>query len=118
MALLVLRHSNQAALSEMENEIRMSGTLGKHKHLAELLATCTQAQSEEKCMVMEVAPLGSLDHVLSKADEDGVGTSNLAKITVCMQVAEAMTHLHLYDVLHRDLANRNTLVFRFKIGSW
>ena len=39
VALLVLRHSNQAALSDMDNEIRMFGTLGKHKHLAELLAT-------------------------------------------------------------------------------
>jgi len=40
------------------------------------------------------------------------------KITVCMQVAEAMTHLHLYNVLHRDLATRNTLVFRFDPQNW
>jgi tRNA A-37 threonylcarbamoyl transferase component Bud32 len=118
VALLVLRHSNQEALSDMDNEIRMFGTLGKHKHLAQLLATCTQAQSEEKCMVMEFAPLGSLDHALSKADEDGVDVSNLVKITLGMQVAEAMTHLHLYNVVHRDLATRNTLVFRFDPQNW
>jgi tRNA A-37 threonylcarbamoyl transferase component Bud32 len=118
VALLVLRHSNQAALSDMDNEIRMFGTLGKHKHLAQLLATCTQAQSEEKCMVMEFAPLGSLDHVLSKVDEDGVDISNLVKITLGMQVAEAMTHLHNYNVVHRDLATRNTLVFRFDPQNW
>jgi len=118
VALLVLRNSNQAALSNMENEIRMFGTLGKHKHLAELLATCTQAQSEDKCMVMEFAPLGSLDHVLSKADEDGAEIGNLVKITVGMQVAEAMTHLHLHNVLHRDLAIRNTLAFRFDPQNW
>jgi len=114
----VLRHSNQAALSDMENEIRMFGTLGKHKHLAELLATCTQAQSQDKCMVMEFAPLGSLDHVLIKADEDGVDIGNLVKMTVCMQVAEAMTHLHLHNVLHRDLAIRNTLAFQFDPQNW
>jgi tRNA A-37 threonylcarbamoyl transferase component Bud32 len=118
VALLVLRNSNQAALSNMENEIRMFGTLGKHKHLAELLATCTQAQSEDKCMVMEFAPLGSLDHVLSKADEDGAEIGNHVKITVGMQVAEAMTHLHLHNVLHRDLAIRNTLAFRFDPQNW
>ena len=118
VALLVLRHSNQAALSDMENEIRMFGTLGKHKHLAELLATCTQAQSQDKCMVMEFAPLGSLDHVLIKADEDGVDIGNLVKMTVCMQVAEAMTHLHLHNVLHRDLAIRNTLAFQFDPQNW
>jgi tRNA A-37 threonylcarbamoyl transferase component Bud32 len=118
VALLVLRHSNQATLSDMDNEIRMFGTLGKHKHLAELLATCTHAESEEKCMVMEFAPLGSLDHVLSKADEDVVDISNLVKITIGMQVAEAMTHLHLYKVVHRDLAPRNILVFRFDPQNW
>jgi hypothetical protein len=46
VALLVLRHGNQAALSDMDNQIRMFGTLGEHKHLAQLLETCTQAQSE------------------------------------------------------------------------
>jgi hypothetical protein len=118
VALLVLRHSNQAALSDMDNEIRVFGTLGKHKHLAQLLATCTQAQSEDKCMVMEFAPLGSLDHLLSKADEDGVDISNLVKIIVCMQVADAMTHLHLHNVIHRDLAIRNTLAFQFDPHNW
>ena len=113
VALLVLRHSSQATLSDMDNEIRTFGSLGKHKYLAELLATCTQAQSEEKCMVMEFAPIGSLDHVLSKADEDGVDISNLVKITVGMQVAKVMTHLHLYKVVHRDFAPRNIMVFRF-----
>ena len=41
--------------------------------------------------------------MLSKAHEDGVDISNLVKITVGMHVAEAMTHLHLYRVLHRDV---------------
>ena len=118
VALLVLRHSNQAVLSDMENEIRMFGTLGKHKHLAELLATCTQAQSEDKCMVMEFAPLGSLGHVLSKPHEDGVDIGNLVKIALVMQVAETMTHLHLYKVLHLNLAIRNTLYFRFDPQNW
>jgi tRNA A-37 threonylcarbamoyl transferase component Bud32 len=118
VTLLVLRHSNQATLSDMDNEIRTFGTLWKHKHLAQLLATCTQSQSEDKCMVMEFAPLGSLDHVLSKADEDGVDISNLVKITVGMQVADAMTHLHLHNVVHRDLAIRNTLAFQFDPQNW
>jgi serine/threonine protein kinase len=69
-------------------------------------------------MVMEFAPLGSLDHVLTKADEDGVDIGNLVKITVGMQVAEAMAHLHLYKVLHRDVATRNTLAFRFDPQNW
>jgi hypothetical protein len=81
VALLVLRHCNQAALSDLDNEIRIFGTLGKHKHLAELLATCTKAQSEDKCMVIEFAPLGSMDHVLSKTDEDFRFDPVLVKVT-------------------------------------
>ena len=69
-------------------------------------------------MVMEFAPLGSLDQVLSKAEEEGIDISNLVKIAVGMQVADAMTHLHLYNVLHRDLAIRNTLAFRFDPQNW
>jgi len=118
VALLIIRNSNTAALSDMEREIHMFGTLGKHKHLAVLLATCTQPQSGDKCMVMEFAPQGSLDHVLSKADEDGVDVSNLVKITIAMQVADAMTHLHLHNVVHRDLAIRNILVFLFDVQNW
>ncbi len=67
---------------------------------------------------MEFAPLGSLDHVLSKADEDGVDIGNLVKIAICMQVADAMTHLHLHNVVHRDLAIRNTLAFQFDPQNW
>ena len=40
------------------------------------------------------------------------------KILIGMQVAEAMTHLHLYNVLHRDLAIRNTLAFQFDPQNW
>jgi len=69
-------------------------------------------------MVMEFAPLGSLDHALRKAEEDGMDVSNLVKTTVAMQVAEAMAHLHLLDVVHRDLAIRNVLVFKFDAHDW
>ena len=96
----------------------MFGTLGKHKHLTVLLATCTQPQSGDKCMVMEFAPQGSLDHVLSKADEDGADVGNLVKIAIAMQVADAMAHLHLHNVVHRDLAIRNILVFLFDVQNW
>jgi len=118
VALLVLRNTYQAALEDMEHEIRMFRTLGLHKHLVVLLATCTHPQSQDKCMVMEFAPLGSLDHVLSKADEDGRDIGNLVKIVVGMQVADAMDHLHLYNVVHRDLAIRNILTFRFDPQNW
>ena len=69
---------------------------------------------------MEFAPLGSLDHVLSKADENGVDISNLVKIIIGMQVAEAMTHL-ISTRWFTAILQRETFWFFDlipKIGSW
>jgi len=118
VALLILRNSDRAAISDMENEIRIFSTLGKHRHLAVLLATCTHPDSYDKCMVMEFANLGSLDHVLNNAAERGTDVSNLVLIAVAMQAAEGMVHLHLHDIVHRDLAARNILVFQFDYHDW
>ena len=118
VAVLVLRNSDNASLSDFENEIRTFSTVGKHRYLAELLATCTQADTGNKCMVMEFAAQGSLDHVLNKAAEDNTDVSNLVLTQVCMQVAEGMEHLHLYNIIHRDLALRNILVFSFDPRDW
>ena len=43
---------------------------------------------------------------------------NLVKIAIAMQVADAMDHLHLHNVVHRDLAIRNVLAFRFDPQNW
>jgi serine/threonine protein kinase len=118
VAVLVLRNSDSASLSDFENEIRTFSAVGKHRCLAELLATCTQIDTGNKRMVMEFAPLGSLDHVLNKAVEDDTDVSDLVLMQICMQVAEGMVHLHLYDIIHRDLALRNILVFLFDPHNW
>ena len=60
-------------------------------------------------MVMEFAPLGSMDHVLMKADEDGREVNNLVMIELGRQVSDAVAHLHHHGVVHRDLAVRNVL---------
>ena len=118
VAVLVLRNSDNASLSDFKNEIRTFSTVGKHRYLAELLATSTQAGTGNKCMVMEFAPQGSLDHVLNKAADDDTDVSKLVLMQVCMQVAEGMEHLHLYNIIHRDLALRNILVFLFDPHNW
>ena len=118
VALLVIRNSDKASLADLEKEIRMFSTLGKHRHLAQLLATCTHPDSGDKCMVLEFAELGSLDHVLKKASEDDAEVSNAVSTAICLQVAEGMAHLHLYNIIHRDVAARNILVFLFDTQDW
>ena len=108
-----MRNTRDASLDEIREEIRIFNTLGKHRHLAQLLATTTSLVSGNQCMVMEFAPLGSLDHVLQRAAGDDVDVSKQVLITMGVQVADAMVHLNLHNVIHRDLAARNVLVFGF-----
>ena len=55
-------------------------------------------------MLMEFAPRGSLDLVLNQAAEADIDVSMPVRITIGVQVADAMAHLALYKVIHRDLA--------------
>ena len=97
----------------MQEEARIFITLGKHRHLAQLLATSTNPASGHACMLMEYASQGNLTQVLNKAEEDQIDLSNLVLITAAMQVADALAHLDLHKVIHRDIAARNVLVFEF-----
>ena len=118
VVMLVLRNSSHANLSDFQNEIQVFGKVGRHHNLAQLLATSTYSPSGDKCMVMEYAEQGSLDHVLTSIAEQDVYVSNLVLLTVGVQVADAMMHLDLNKVIHRDLAARNILVFQFDPNDW
>ena len=118
VALLELRNTRNAPMSAMQEEARIFITLGKHRHLAQLLATSTNPASGDVCMLMEFAPQGNLTHVLNKAEEDQVDVSNQVLITTALQVADAMVHLDLHKVIHRDLAARNVLVFDFDYSNF
>jgi len=60
-------------LQELVGEINTFNTLGRHKHLAQLLGVSSRPQSEDSrasvCMVMEYAPMASLDVVLDRVEE-------------------------------------------------
>ena len=69
-------------------------------------------------MVMEFAEQGSLKHVLNNAAEKVMVVSNRVLMTIGIQVADAMMHLKLYEIIHRDLAVRNVLVLQFDLQDW
>jgi len=69
-------------------------------------------------MVMEFAEQGSLKHVLNNAAEKVMVVSNRVLMTTGIQVADAMMHLKLYEIIHRDLAVRNVLVLQFDLQDW
>jgi len=118
VAMLELRNTRDASPSSLQKEARIFTALGKHRHLAQLYATCTHSVSGNQCMVMEFAEQGSLDYALNKAAEEEMDVDNMVRITIGIQVADAMVHLDLYKVIHRDLAARNVLVFLFDVQDW
>ena len=69
-------------------------------------------------MLTECAPQGSLDHVLNQAAADDVDVSMPVRIAMFLQVADAMVHLDLYKVIHRDLASRTVLAFGLDALDW
>jgi hypothetical protein len=118
VVVLALRNTSHADLSDLHNEIEVFSLLGKHRNLAELLGTSTHPQSGDKCMVMEFAQQGSLDHVLTASAAQDMHVSHLVRLTIAVQVADAMMQLELHNVIHRDLAARNILVFEFDALDW
>ncbi|KAJ1475352.1 tyrosine kinase-domain-containing protein [Baffinella frigidus] len=64
-------------------------------------------------MLVEYAPCGSLDKVLSNAVAQRTEPSEVVRIAVALQICEAMAQLVVHGVVHRDLASRNVLVFLF-----
>ena len=118
VVILVIRNTSSANLVDLQNEIEVFSVLGKHRHLAELLATTTHPQSGDQCMVMEFAEQGSLDNVLVSAVEHDIVVSDQVLLTIAVQVADAMMQLELHQVIHRDLAARNILVFQFDATDW
>jgi len=92
--------------SELEREVGVFVTLGRHPHLTALLGVATHPDGA-LCMLVEFAPCGSLDKVLADAADARRAPSEVVLITVALQICEAMTQLVEHGVVHRDLASRN-----------
>ena len=111
MALLKLRQSFGNAVA-IAGEVEVFFKLGRHPNLTPLLGMTTHPDGSD-CMLVEFAELGSLDNLLVQKAEEGVEISEAVRITIAMQICDGMSQLAEYDVVHRDLACRNVLVFRW-----
>jgi serine/threonine protein kinase len=111
VALLKLRQSFGNAVA-IAGEVEVFFKLGRHPNLTPLLGMTTHPDGSD-CMLVEFAELGSLDNLLVQKADEGVEISEAVRITIAMQICDGMSQLAEYDVVHRDLACRNVLVFRF-----
>jgi serine/threonine protein kinase len=77
-----------------------------HPHIVHLLAIL---DGTSPSLVLEFAPLGDLRAVVRKLSPTLPLTD---AVQAAHQVASALAHLHATNLLHRDLALRNVLLFR------
>eukprot|EP00002_Diphylleia_rotans_P035097 TRINITY_DN7613_c0_g1_i2.p1 TRINITY_DN7613_c0_g1~~TRINITY_DN7613_c0_g1_i2.p1 ORF type:complete len:221 (+),score=32.16 TRINITY_DN7613_c0_g1_i2:181-843(+) len=79
-----------------------------HAHIVKFYGACTKPPN--LCIVVEFAPLGSLDQTLKN---DKISLSDLQKSHILYQIADALDYLHNRSpqVFHRDLKSANILMF-------
>jgi tRNA A-37 threonylcarbamoyl transferase component Bud32 len=77
----------------------------RHPHIVQMLAV----SETPLAVVLEHAPLGSLDDVLSNFSVNEV--SMPCMLWFCLQISSGLEYLHSERVFHRDLKASNVLVF-------
>lgn len=114
VAVLVLRTQSDGSKPEPAHELEIFARLGRHPNLVQLLAQTRSEPAGEHAMVLEYAAHGALYDVLRNQAESGVQPlSNPVLLTMAMQICLGMQTLHTQNILHRDIAARNVLVFAF-----
>lgn len=114
----------QATLTQ--KEARMFVRLGLHPHLVQFfgrtyIEDCPPSQLTQSptgstlrspnALVNECAPLGDLTTVLGDMNDSGQTLSVSHLLLIAEQIADGMTRIHAGNILHRDLAGRNVMVF-------
>ena len=108
--MLVLREAGS-----LSAELQVFSRLGRHPNLT-LLVAVIKSGAQVTHLVTELAPLGSLDGVLSQLVASGVSgepATGEVLLECAMQLCNGMVHLAESGVLHRDCALRNVLAFSF-----
>ena len=101
-------------------EAQLFVRLGSHPNLVRFFgrtrvsAEGVPEDGEPNSLVTELGPLGNLSQFLGNiaASEDPSKMLSIShKLLIAEQVADGMSFVHAHDVVHRDIAARNVLVF-------
>ncbi len=71
----------------------------------------TYSDSNYTYLVLEYAPHGDLESFISRSFKKNKGINEKIIDRVILQVKEAISCLHKYDIIHRDIKSSNILVF-------
>jgi serine/threonine protein kinase len=99
----------QVHLGNVAAEVRVLLKLGQNQpRLVQFFGQCIDGT--DTLMVMELAPMGSLNQALESI-EDAITPGH--RVAMLQQVCSAMETLVTYKLIHRDLALRNVLLFGY-----
>ena len=102
---------------DVSTEITNLLKIAKHPNLVTFIGQCEPESdnSTERILITEFAPKGALDQLVSDLEDDGISLSLEHQIEILYQVSRGMEALGIQNLVHRDLALRNILVFQLNI---
>ncbi|OWM65970.1 hypothetical protein CDL15_Pgr015395 [Punica granatum] len=104
-----LFRSSAQGTAEFKNEVEVVAKL-QHRNLVRLLGFCMEG--EEKILVFEYMPNGSLDYFLFDSEKRGLLDWS-RRYSIISEIAQGMLYLHEYSrlrIIHRDLKISNILL--------
>jgi len=106
---------DKSSYASFKNEIKILKKI-KHKNLVKIYDHFKNRSYIY--LVMEYAPLGDLDNYIRSLRKKGKILSDNTLDNIISQVTEGIDHLHVNNIIHRDIKTSNILVFNenlFKI---
>jgi len=104
VAIKVMKSLGPKEIEEFVSEIKVMMALKPNTHVVQLIGVCTDP-SKSLCIITEFLGMGSLFNYFSKNLLPDVLLNS-----ICVGIANGVTHLHKDNIIHRDLAARNILL--------
>ena len=93
------------ALLDFRREAHVMAKLGTHPNVVRFIGAVTKG--DYLALVTEFMPRGTLEKILVV---DKIPTSGYLQVRYARDAARGLIHLHMENVIHRDIAARNCLV--------